>query len=1429
MALKRLLVGCLAFLMVFSYWPALGKAASPFSDIQGHYAAADILQLYEQGVISGYKDGKFYPNRHVTRAEFLRMLLETVPVKDWIKGPIPFEQLSGHWAYYYLEQSYRSGLILETEWNLVDPKLGERMTRAEAALLLARAMGLKASPTINNPFKDLTKSLEKETNAVLALNQAGIISGMTEDTYGPDQQLTRGQVSKILILVQQLQKKELEQRLYLQAELKEIKGDVKVVMKQGTRAGKVGEVLPVGTELQTGPQSSATLILSDGDVLYVDANSRLTIQELDIALQGDKSGQLKAQEFKILEEAILLRGKADEKNIGLNWQTDKKVNDYSIFKARNETVDPSGKPTVKGSKSTKWLDTDIEPGHTYHYQVVGATGPNEGWGSKEVSFEVVKKASFKLWTGNVFAKVKSLFSPNSKFEVQTPTTTAGVRGTSFSVSVGQGGSTDVGVYSGSVGVKSSNSSQQDPEMVLNPNQKAKVDQEKEPVKGVLDLAKENAFIKNSLAKVINQEKWEQKQQQEWMNQLKKELDQRLEASKAQLPPEQLNQVQQAQDESKVDKPDESQAEKDKDKKEKEDLDQAAANKGIQDALEAEENQPASSNRSDTSTKKDDESSVGSTGGSSGGTSGGSNNEDNNPTPTIPSTTRTISGTVYLPTGVEVPYGGLKVYVQAWDDNYKYSGEYVDSHENAHTTVTIPFGSSSASYTLSVPVNVFTNGYRVNYSISPSGSTELDLVSQGYYSLNGTNTSSGGTPIDLTAGNVSGIDLAILSGNVISGTVNLPSAAPQGGLEIYLDAENSTDRGSTTVFVPEGETSATYELVVPPGSGYDGSYLMSSESSSGHYLREGSVSQNVDVTNGGMTGVNFTLTEGKLISGKIFLPTGKTASAGGLKIHINAEDDPSNGYGWTNVKILEGDSSANYSLVVPPGSYEISYHLTSSDLNGYLNYGTNPALVDTTTGDKTGVDLTVALGHQISGSISLPNNELAPQGGLGISVHAYHQSASASTFVYIPKGQTSRQYTLTVPEGSGYEVGYEIKTTNTNRYVRKGSTSPVDVMNGNVSGINLAIAKGNLISGTISLPDGEVAPKVGLHVEVKTSDYQGWTDVVILPGHHSATYSMSVPANGSVSDSYVAYDFPSYNYPGLNYRNYGYYSSTTDLMYDSSTPVNASANDLENIDLFIKWRSTTETPTISTGYVDTTMTTISGTAKPGSVVSVVRGDGTVIGTVTADGSGEYTVTLTAPLSAGDLVRITAKANGENKSFPLEVTAQATINYAPVANMIPDQFDYIGNGPWTLDLSPYHTDQDGDTITYSNLVSSQPDIVVPSLTDSVVTINPSGSSATGTAIISFDYSDGVNVGSQSFNFTLSGPPILTWDATSQIITIVGNPDSTVTLYQTGDLVFQTVTTDASGMATINIGTSTGEFYAVETKNDIQSPKSQPLIVP
>ena len=74
----------LTFILAVAYSLPLKASAKGenLTDIEGHWAEEDMRGLVEKGVISGYPDGTFRPDKEITRAEFVSLLVKAFDLKS---------------------------------------------------------------------------------------------------------------------------------------------------------------------------------------------------------------------------------------------------------------------------------------------------------------------------------------------------------------------------------------------------------------------------------------------------------------------------------------------------------------------------------------------------------------------------------------------------------------------------------------------------------------------------------------------------------------------------------------------------------------------------------------------------------------------------------------------------------------------------------------------------------------------------------------------------------------------------------------------------------------------------------------------------------------------------------------------------------------------------------------------------------------------------------------------------------------------------------------------------------------------------------------------------------------------------------------------------------------------------------------------------
>ncbi|WP_017811218.1 InlB B-repeat-containing protein [Paenibacillus shenyangensis] len=181
--------------------PEVDKNVASFSDIEGHWAAESIRQAVDAGIVKGYADGTFKPGQAVTRAEFTLMLLQAMGLPG--NGtPLAFtdKEKIGAWAQPAIAEAVRQGWIHGNADGSFRPN--DQITRAEMAVMAAAALH---SNTLANPkttFVDDKKIPVWAHGAVAAMQQAGILSGKSANTFDPAGQTTRAEAVKVIMMIQ---------------------------------------------------------------------------------------------------------------------------------------------------------------------------------------------------------------------------------------------------------------------------------------------------------------------------------------------------------------------------------------------------------------------------------------------------------------------------------------------------------------------------------------------------------------------------------------------------------------------------------------------------------------------------------------------------------------------------------------------------------------------------------------------------------------------------------------------------------------------------------------------------------------------------------------------------------------------------------------------------------------------------------------------------------------------------------------------------------------------------------------------------------------------------------------------------------------------------------------------------------------------------
>lgn len=171
-----------------------------FKDISSdHWAYESVMNLVEKQVVSGYDDNTFQPNNHVTREEFIKMLL--LATDNYSSGyTSEFSDVAkDSWYYTYVSCAYEKEIVQGVAKDLFGS--GVRISRQDAAVMICRALGIEAETVNETAFPDFENISAYAQKAVYTLYEMGVIDGDDEGYFNPKNHITRAEVSKILSLV----------------------------------------------------------------------------------------------------------------------------------------------------------------------------------------------------------------------------------------------------------------------------------------------------------------------------------------------------------------------------------------------------------------------------------------------------------------------------------------------------------------------------------------------------------------------------------------------------------------------------------------------------------------------------------------------------------------------------------------------------------------------------------------------------------------------------------------------------------------------------------------------------------------------------------------------------------------------------------------------------------------------------------------------------------------------------------------------------------------------------------------------------------------------------------------------------------------------------------------------------------------------------
>lgn len=166
-------------------------------DVKGHWAEAQINKSLEEGIITGFSDGSFRPDRAVSRAEFITIINRYFHQTE--KTEISFSDVPEHaWYRTELEIAAKSGYVAGNQTGSFNAN--EKVTRQEASVIFAKKMGfsLSAENSEAEQYEDWKEIPDWSLPSVNAMIKHGIMKGYPDNRFHCQGFVTRAEVLTML-------------------------------------------------------------------------------------------------------------------------------------------------------------------------------------------------------------------------------------------------------------------------------------------------------------------------------------------------------------------------------------------------------------------------------------------------------------------------------------------------------------------------------------------------------------------------------------------------------------------------------------------------------------------------------------------------------------------------------------------------------------------------------------------------------------------------------------------------------------------------------------------------------------------------------------------------------------------------------------------------------------------------------------------------------------------------------------------------------------------------------------------------------------------------------------------------------------------------------------------------------------------------------
>lgn len=177
--------------------PSAPQKTQQYTDVSpDHWAEESISYLSAVNIINGNPDGTFAPEAQITRAEFVKIICAAFDISG--NDDISFKDVdNASWYAAYVKKAASAGIVNGADGNFMPDN---PITRQDASVIIHRVLSSHddVSPVSEAGFGDVNQISDYAREAVGTLWSMGLINGMDDGNFYPQNLMTRAQCAHII-------------------------------------------------------------------------------------------------------------------------------------------------------------------------------------------------------------------------------------------------------------------------------------------------------------------------------------------------------------------------------------------------------------------------------------------------------------------------------------------------------------------------------------------------------------------------------------------------------------------------------------------------------------------------------------------------------------------------------------------------------------------------------------------------------------------------------------------------------------------------------------------------------------------------------------------------------------------------------------------------------------------------------------------------------------------------------------------------------------------------------------------------------------------------------------------------------------------------------------------------------------------------------